>query len=153
MLILQAVNPYGLNDRVGDEYMTKKIVELLAINWKQTFVKIFTLHLDHNLKVAGYFICVSIKSLTFLKNVCSDVYDFLSNKADSFPNQQWYEMTLDFIESRTYNPPASKTTKTKPKNLIKLQFVNKGVEMVNTTKIINHKNVKKNLTTQFNKTE
>ena len=60
---------------------------------------------------------VSIKSFkkSFLKHICNDVYDFLSSKADSFPNQQWYEMTLDLIESRLYNPPAPKTTKTKPK--------------------------------------
>ena len=62
-------------------------------------------------------------------------------------------MTLDLIEFRIYNPPASKTTKTKPKNLIKLHFVNKGMDMINISKIINDKNVKKNLPTQFNKTE
>ena len=59
---------------------------------------------------------------------------------------------MDLIESRIHNPPASKTTKTKPKNLIKLHFVNKGMNMIN-SKIINDKNVKKNLPTQFNKTE
>ena len=32
MLTLQTVYPYGLNDRVGDEYMAEKIVELLAIS-------------------------------------------------------------------------------------------------------------------------
>ena len=62
-------------------------------------------------------------------------------------------MTLDLNESRIYNPPASKTTKTKPKNLIKLPFVNKGMDMINISKIINDKNVKKSLPTQFNKTE
>ena len=60
-------------------------------------------------------------------------------------------MTLDLIESIIYNPPASKTTKTKPKNLIKLHFVNKGEGMINISKIRNDKNVKKN-STQFNKT-
>ena len=122
---------------------------------KQNFVKILTTHLDHNLEDAGYFIRVSIKSFkkSFLKHICNDVYDFLSSKADSFPNQQWYEMTLDLIESRIYNPPAPKTTKTKPKNLIKLHFVNKGMDMINISKIINDKNVKKSLPTQFNKTE
>ena len=115
---------------------------------KQNFVKILTTHLDHNLKDAGYFIRVSIKSFkkSFLKHICNDVYDFLSSKADSFPNQQWYEMTLDLIESRIYNPPALK-------NLIKLHFVNKGMDMINISKIINDKNVKKSLPTQFNKTE
>ena len=121
----------------------------------QNFVKIFTKHLDHNLKDAGYFIRVSIKPFKkfFLKYVCNDVYDFLCSKADSFPNQQWYKMTLDLIESRIYNRAASKTTRTKSKNLIKLPFVNKGMDMINITKIINDKNMKRNLSTQFKKTE
>ena len=59
-------------------------------------------------------------------------------------------MTLDLIESRIYNPPASTITKTKPKNW---HFLNKGMDMIDITKIINDKNVKKNLTTQFSKTE
>ena len=122
---------------------------------KKNFVKIFTTPLDHNLKDAGYFVRVSIKSFkkSFLKHVCNDVYDFLSSKADSFSNQQWYGMTLDLIESRIYNPPSSKITKTKPKNLIRLHFINKGMDMTNISKIINDKNVKKNLPTQFKKTE
>ena len=61
-------------------------------------------------------------------------------------------MTLDLIESRIYNPPATKTTKTKPKKLLKLHFVNKGIDMININKIINDSNVKKNLPPQFNKT-
>ena len=52
----------------------------------------------------------------FSKQICIDDYDFLSSKAASLPKQQSYEITLDLIESRTYNPPASKTTKTKPKS-------------------------------------
>ena len=89
----------------------------------------------------------------FLKHVCNDAYDFLSSKADSFLNQQWYELTLDLIESRNFNPPASKTTKTKPKNLIKLHFVNNGMDIINISKTINDKNVRENLPTQFNKAE
>ena len=88
-----------------------------------------------------------------MKHICNDVYDFLSSKADSFPNQQWYDMTSDLIKPRIYNPPASKTTKTKPKNLIKLHFVKKDMDMINISKIINDKNVKKCLSTQFNKAE
>ena len=61
-------------------------------------------------------------------------------------------MMLDLIESRIYNSPASKTTKNKPKKLIKLYFGNKGMDMINITKITNDKNLKKNLPTQFNKT-
>ena len=60
-------------------------------------------------------------------------------------------MTMDLLESRIYNPPASKTTKTKPKNLIKLHFVNKDMDMINITKIINDKTVKKNNSSKQNK--
>ena len=54
-----------------------------------------------------------------------------------------------------YNFAASKSTKTKRKNLIRLQYVNKGMDMINITKIINDENVKKNLPTQltFNSTK
>ena len=62
-------------------------------------------------------------------------------------------MTLDLMECKIYNPLASKTTKTKPKHLIKLHFVNKSMDMINISKMINDRNVKKNLSTQFNKTE
>ena len=34
-------------------------------------------------------------------------------------------------KQRIYNPPAWKTNKTKRKNLIKLHFVNKGMDMIN----------------------
>ena len=36
---------------------------------------------------------------------------------------------------------------------MKLHFLNKGVDMINISKIINARNVKKNLPTQFSKTE
>ena len=105
MLNLQTVYPYGLNDRVGVEYMTEKESRVVGNKFKpmhrlykrpeynyskikldnfllkQNFVKILTTHLDHNLKDAGYLIRVSIKSFkkSFLKHVCNDVYDFLSS--------------------------------------------------------------------------
>ena len=51
-------------------------------------------------------------------------------------------MKSDLIQPRIYNPPASKTNlKTKKKKINKI------------SKIINDKNVKKNVPTQFNKTE
>ena len=79
---------------------------------KKSFVKILTTHLDRNLKDAGYFIRVSIKSFKkpFLKHVCNDVYDFLSSKADSFSKEQWYEMILDLIESRVLTKKFNKVT-------------------------------------------
>ena len=60
---------------------------------------------------------------------------------------------MDLIKSRIYDLSGSKTTKTEPKKLIKLKFGNKGMNMINISKIINDKNVKKNLLTQFSKTE
>ena len=150
MLAFQTFYPYGLNYRVDDEYMPEnesrvvgnrflplhRLYKRTHYNYKikfdksslkQNFVNILTTHLDHNLKDAGDFIRVSVKSLkkSFWKYVCYDAYDSLISEADSFPNQQWYEMTLDLIESKIYNPPASKTTKTKPKNSMKLYFCKK----------------------------
>ena len=80
-----------------------------------------------------------------MKYVCNDVYDFLSSEADFSSNQHWYETAFDPIKSRIYNPPVSKNSKTKPKKLIKLHFVNKGMDMININTIINDTNVKKNL--------
>ena len=62
-------------------------------------------------------------------------------------------MTLDLSEYKIYNPPALKTTKTKPKNIIHLHFVNKAINVINISKIVHDKKGKKNLPTQFNKTE
>ena len=95
---------------------------------KQNFVKIPTTHLDPNLKDAGCLIRVFIESFKkFLKHVCNDVYNFISRNVDLFPNQQRHEMTLDLIESRIYNSPASKASKTKPSNLIKLHTLQRKV--------------------------
>ena len=112
---------------------------------KQNFVKILSTHFDHNLKDASYIIRVTIKSFKsfFSKHVCNDVYDFLTNKAFSFSNQKWYEITLDLIKSRFYNRATSETTKTERKTLIKLHFVSKDMNMINISKIINDKNVEK----------
>ena len=178
MLTLQTVYLYGLNDRVDAEYMVERDSRVVNNKFlplhhiytnvqsiynyskfeldnsflKQNFVKILTTYLDHNFKDAGYFICVSIKYIKkpFLKHICNDIYDLLSSEADSFPSQQWYQMTLNLIESRIYNPPLSKTTKTKPKDLIKLVTICKqrhGHDKHKHTKIINDKNAKKTLPT------
>ena len=95
MLTPQTVYPYGLNDRVGDEYMAEKegrVVsnKFLPLNHlykcpdynyfkikldnsflKQNFVKTLNTLFAHNLKDAGYFIRVSIKSFkkSFLKHI------------------------------------------------------------------------------------
>ena len=154
MLTLQTVYPYGLNDRFGDEYMTEKESGVVCKKFspvhclykspdynyskikpdssflKQNFVKILTT--QKMLAVLFVFLSNPLQK-SFLKHVCNGVYDFLSRKVDSFPNQQWYEMTLDLIESRIYNAAASKTTKTKPNQttLLRLNFVNKGMDIIN----------------------
>ena len=62
-------------------------------------------------------------------------------------------MILDLIESRIYNSPTSKTTKTKQKHLIKLHFVNKRMDMIKISKIINLKRDEKlTYTIQQNRT-
>ena len=104
MLTLQTVYHYGLNDRMGDEYLAEKGSRVVGNKFlqlivytnvqikikfdnsfsKQNFLKILTTHLDHNLKDASYFVRVSIKSfkMSFLKHVCNNVYYFLGSKED-----------------------------------------------------------------------
>ena len=86
MLTLQKVYPFGLNDRISDEYMTEKECRVVSKKFfplhrlhnrppynanktkldnsflKNNFIKILQTHLDVNIKDAGYFIRVSIKS-------------------------------------------------------------------------------------------
>ena len=52
-------------------------------------------------------------------------------------------MTLHLSESKIYNPPALKTTKTKPKNIIHLHFANKAIDVINISKIVHDKTGKK----------
>ena len=76
---------------------------------------------------------------------------FVISLLGSLPNQQWYEMVLYLSESRTHNPLASKITKIKPKNLVKLYFLNKSKDMKNISKTINKK--KRIKTSLHNSTE
>ena len=94
---------------VNVRYLTN-ILELVVLDnsfMKQNFVKISTPQINHNLKIARYFVRVSMKSFkkSFLKHECNDTCNFLSSNVDSFPNQQWYEMALDLIDYRIWNSP------------------------------------------------
>ena len=179
MLKLQTVYPFGLNDRIGDEYMTEKECKVVSKKFlplhrahnrppynvnrtkldnsflKENFLKILQTHLDVNIKDAGFFIRVSIKSFkkSALKFISTNIYDFVSNKPNDFPNHQWYNMALDLIESRIYKPFSSGKTKTIPKHMIKINFVNKGIDMINIGKILNEKNVVNTLPSLFDKSD
>ena len=91
---------YGLNDRVGEEYIAEKQSRVVGNKFlplhrlykrpdyncskikldksflKQNFVKILVPHLDHNIYDAGHWICVSIKSFkkSFLKHVTKQIH-------------------------------------------------------------------------------
>ena len=179
MLTLQTVYPFGLNDRIGDEYMTEKECRVVSKKFlplnrvhkrppyngnrikldnsflKNNFLKILQTHLDVNIKDAGYFIRVSIKSFkkSELKFIATNIYDYVSNKPQNFPNQQWYDMALDLIESRIYKPVSCVKPKKVPKYMIKIKFVNKGIDMINIGKILNEKTVINALPYQFDKSE
>ena len=122
---------------------------------KNNFLKILQTHLDVNIKDAGYFIRVSIKSFkkSALKLISTNLFDFISAKPKDFPNHQWYDMTLDLIESRIYKPVSFNKTKIVPKHMIKIKFVNKGIDMINAGKILNDKSVINTLPSQFDKSD
>ena len=72
LITLQTVYPYGLNDKVGDEYKAGNLYKRPKYNYskikldnsflKQSFFKVITTSLDHNIEDAIYFVFVSIRS-------------------------------------------------------------------------------------------
>ena len=72
LITLQTVYPYGLNDKVGDEYKAGNLYKRPKYSYskikldnsflKQSFFKVITTNLDHNIEDAIYFVFVSIKS-------------------------------------------------------------------------------------------
>ena len=72
LITLQTVYPYGLNDKVGDEYKAGNLYKCPKYNYskieldnsflKQSFFKVTTSNLDHNIEDAVYFVFVTIKS-------------------------------------------------------------------------------------------
>ena len=164
MLQLRTIYPYGLNDPVGDEYKREDSHHLVANRFpplsrkhprasrglayrgnnltSTDFFNKLTTMLKDDLPNTLNYIRVSIASLkkSELKRVANLINDKI-NERSSNAFDQWYFAALDLIESKIYKPPKIKEKRPSPENICNVHFSNKGIEAINLTAILNHKDV------------
>ena len=160
MLKMRTVYPVGMNEKVGDEWkrdeknitpVSAKFPKLSQTSPRLTrgnglnkennpvaFLDALKQHLDNNIKESMNFLRSSLFSFSkknTLKTIYSTLEEFLDDNSD--PYIQWYLAAQDIITARIYkepvNPPKKKVD---PQNNIKLTFMNKGIEMINLSKIL-----------------
>ena len=171
MLKLQTVYPFGLNDRVGDEYMEdrnhdnifskfpplKKIKERFKIRTRydtsntfiiDNFLYIINDSIRTNLKNTMNLIRVLLSSMK--RSNCRILFDkittFLSEKHDNYPFSQFFLAALDIIKSRIGNPPLpTKSNKRSPSNICRITFSNKAIDFINLNKILKNEDINQTL--------
>ena len=178
MLKLRTVFPYGLNDRIGDEFknedthfavarrfpalnrshprvargsLRKGINQLTCLNFLKQLKKLLNTHLSEALN----FIRVSVTSFKKkeLKKLADAVNDTLSNSDCQFIFHQWYSVILDLIDTKLYKPKAAKVRKSSPSNICHVFFDNKAVERINLPKILNDPSLNSTIPLSANKFE
>ena len=167
MLKLRTVFPYGLNDRVGDEYMSDK--DCININSKfpslkrtkvnhrvrsktytssdficKNFIYIINESLRTNLRNTMNLVRVLLSSLR--KSSCKQLFtiitDYLSEKHDTFLFSQYFDAALDILASRLGTLPIQQSPrKTSPSNRCHVTFNNKAIDFINVQKILSDKDV------------
>ena len=167
MLRLRTVYPYGLNDRVGDEFMAekdlsvvcsrfpslKRIKEQQKVRTKSSvsstfvidnFIYIIYESLRTNLKNTMNLVRVLLASVK--KSSCRVLFDrvtdFLSTKHDSFRYFQFFYAALDIIKSKIGKPPSHRVSKkTAPTNRCHISFNNKALDFININRILKDKEI------------
>ena len=155
------VYPYGLNDRLKDDYMTDQNSTRIGSKFpklKRSFQRIsrgfnrkgksrlnhleFLSKLDNilkeNLKESLNFIRMSLYSMkkVELKHLGDHLNELLANKPYDFPFVQLYSAALDIIDCRIYKKPPPKPKRAPPSNILHINFRNKGIEMLNLSSIL-----------------
>ena len=177
MLKLRTVFPYGLNDRVGDEYMTEKDNSVIATKFPtlkrahnrhrvrtkvhtssnmitEHFLYIINESLRRNLKNTMNLIRVLLSTLK--KSNCKTLYgrisEYLVDKHDSFLYIQYFQAALDILSSKlgkpSTPPPIVKNT---PSNGCHILFDNKAIDFINVQRIFRDKEVLNSLPTDLRK--
>jgi len=156
MLKLRTVYPFGMNEKVGDEW---KLDESTPVSTKfpklsrsvrvtkgnkmnrnktlESFLDDLTNMLSNNIKEAMNFLRVFIfsSSKNILKSIYTALADFLNDCSD--PYNQWYKAAHDIITSKLYKEPKEvERRKIDPNNTVKLTFLNKGFEFINLSKLL-----------------
>ena len=170
MLRLRTVYPYGLNDRIGDDYKNTEFQSQVASRFSSLprlnsrvsrgkshkgvsslqpdqFLTKLKNYLTDDLSGTMNFIRVSLSSLkkSFLKEVHLLVSNFITDNSNKFIFHQWYYAIIDLIESKLYKEPTIKLKKSPPENICKVFFHNKGVELINLPSILHDDSLKQTL--------
>ena len=171
MMTLRTVHPYGLNDRIGDEYKTQESQHAIGRRFKAlkrshlrisrggsrisdnthmkytdfwaSLNKMLRSKLKEVLNVIRYNLA-SMKKAN-LKKLADLVTEELSSVDDNFPYIQWYYVILDIVDTKFFKPPKVKPKRTPPKNVCYVSFDNKAdnkaIEMINLSSILNSSSV------------
>ena len=171
MLKLRTVFPYGLNDRVGDEYMTGKDNTLIASKFPtlkrmhnrlkvrtkthtssdfitNNFLYIVNESFRRSLKNTMNLIRVLLSSLkkSNCKTLFGKINDYLAEKHDPFLYVQYFQAALDILSSKLGKPPTQHIIEKKPpSNRCHIVFDNKAIDFINVQKILRDKEVLKSL--------
>ena len=166
MLKMRTVFPYGLNDRLGDDFVKEDTHILVGTKFPalprkhdrmsrglahkfnrslspNEFISKFKYHLQNKLPETPNFSRTQLLSMkkSNLKKTVALLNDNLNNTNNSVYSQ-WYLMAMDIIDSKIFKPPPVIKKKTPPKNICKIFFDNKAVELINLSRIFNDPVVK-----------
>ena len=167
---LRTIFPYGLNDRIGDEFKTdNKHINVAAkfsslprkhiranrgknhkdvlLLWPQQFSNDLNHMLNTSIKDAPNFISISISSMkkSYLKITHELLITKLCHSPPDFIFYIYYHRAIDLIESKIYKTLAPKSKKEPPQNVCSIFFENKGVEFINITRILRDPDMAKSL--------
>lgn len=174
---LRTLYPYGLNDRIGDEYKNdethclvgKRFPPLSRNNPRigrglshnnsfslepSIFIKNLKHKLSNDLVNTPNFVRVTLLKFkkTILKKIATLLHDELTIPENEI-YQQWFLAALDIIECKLYKPPVPKAKKKIPKNILKVAFDSKAVEMINLPRIMNSSEVRNCIPNNLNSFE
>lgn len=178
MMKLRTVFPYGLNDRIGDEFKNedthfavgRRFPPLNRIRPRVSrgclrkgknsltgsqFLDQLKDLLHGQLSEALYFIRIRVSSFKKkeLKILADKVNQILTNSTDESKFIQWYSVVLDLIDTKLYKPKPVKVKKPVPSNICHVFFDNKGVEKINLPRILNDPSLSASIPLSANKFE
>lgn len=166
MLKLRTVYPYGLNDRIGDEFTQDvrenifrrfpslpRLQERYKVRTRMptssqaildNFIYIVNESIRTNIKNTMNLIRVLLSTLkrSHCKRLIDTINDYIDNKADSYLFYHFFEATLDLLQYKIGNPSfPSKAKKAPPSNCCHIFFDNKAIDFINIQRILRDKDV------------
>ena len=176
MLKLRTVYPYGLNDRIGDEFkhvqnhscvgknffaLERQYQRLSRGRFRSSteglsidiFLSTLKHHLENNISLTMNYIRISLSSMkkSKLKELHIIISNEIAEQQNDFMFLQWYLAIIDVIESKLYSEPYEKKKNLPPTNVCNIYFDNKAIEMINLSCILRDKSLKLTLPSTPNK--